>query len=147
MFELNSNPKLAELAKKVYSAHEAYYNATGQIVAFSEGNAYGTFIYEWVVYPTDGTFQTWTVRYQDGTVCPINPIIFTKISYSFAALYNTTFALNSVIYLEKALDNPVRGYSEGADYIAGVEGAYIIPGVGSNTNGLILSAARYALKG
>ncbi len=31
----------------------------------------------------------------------MNPVIFTKVSMSFLALYNTTFARNMAIYLEK----------------------------------------------
>ena len=39
VFELNnSNPQLMDLMNQVYLASEAYYNATGQYVAFGEGN-------------------------------------------------------------------------------------------------------------
>jgi len=47
VFELNNNPKLMDLSKQVYLAHEAKYNAKGVYIACSEGNTPTGFIYEW----------------------------------------------------------------------------------------------------
>ena len=57
VFELNNNPKLMDLSKQVYLAHEAKFNATGVYVAFSEGNTPTGFIYEWVVLPNGDTWK------------------------------------------------------------------------------------------
>ncbi len=46
-----------------------------------------------------------------------------------------------VVYLEWALPDPVHGYSEGVD-----EAGNQLTSAGSNTNGLIIGAARYALQ-
>ena len=71
----------------------------------------------------------------------INPIIYTKVSFSFLALYNTTFAHDMTVYLEKNLPNPTNGYSDGVD-----TAGHVVPGLGTNTNGLILDAALYAIQ-
>lgn len=138
VFELNTNDSaLMSLMKQVYLAHEAYYNATGQYVAFSEGNGINTYVWEWV---TNGTGGSWTITTSNGVPYSGYPIIFSKVAFSFLALYNTTYARNTVIYLEKVLPTPVNGYSNGADNYGDLSA-----GVGSNTNGLILDAAWYAL--
>jgi hypothetical protein len=140
IFELNGNDsRLTDLMKQIYLAHEAYYNATGQFVAFSEGNSFSNqFIYEWVVAP-DGT--TWKITNDAKTTYfDMNPIIYTKVAFSFLALYNTTYAYNLSVNLEKTLPNPTNGYPAGAD-----TSGQIVPNVGSNTNGLILGAALYAM--
>ncbi|MBE3116770.1 DUF3131 domain-containing protein, partial [Candidatus Bathyarchaeota archaeon] len=130
IFELKNNPKLVDLAKNVYLAHEAKYNASKgkKYVAFSEGNSGSGFIYEWVVLP-DG--RTWTILDSKNQPFNINPIIYTKIAISFLALYNTTFAYNMVVYL-RTFHTPVHGYREGVD-----ESGVQLTGTGSNTNGLI----------
>jgi hypothetical protein len=144
VFELNNNSKLTALAKQVYSAHEAKYNATGQYVAFSEGNTQTGFIYEWVVLPTG---ETWKIT--DGvTNLPSsisNPIIFTKVSTSFLALYNTSFARNMAIYLEQSLPDSRSGYYAGADYNT-IGNANLVLSIDSNSNGMILGASRYSLQ-
>ncbi len=146
VFELNSNSsKLMSLMNQVYLAHEAYYNATGQYVAFSEGNGYsGNFIVEWVVLPNG---VTWNIT-DSGTGAYVNmpPIIYTKTAFSFLALYNTTFALKMSIYLEQTLDDPSGGYSDGADWNSTPDYRIVISFVGSNTNGLILDAASYYIQ-
>ncbi len=133
------------IARQVYLAHEAYYNATlqatgqGQYRAFSEGASLSThWTYEWVVLPDN---RTWTVLDEKGSNYNISPIIYTKIAIGFLAIYNTTYAYNMVVYLEKTLPDPTNGYSEGVD-----ESGAQLTGVGSNTNGLIIGAARYAIQ-
>ncbi len=144
VFDLNNDSKLNALAKQVYLAHEAKYNATGQYVAFSEGNTPTGFIYEWVVLPTG---ETWKIT--DGvTNLPSsisNPIIYTKVSMSFLALYNTSFARNMAIYLEQSLPDSNSGYYAGADYNT-IGNANLVLSIDNNSNGLILSASRYCLQ-
>jgi len=144
IFDLKNNTKLTDLAKNVYLAHEARFNATRQYVAFSEGNSgYGAFIYEWVVLPTG---ETWKVTKIDRSIFGIDPIIYTKVALSFLTLYNTTYARNMAIYLEQNLSDPTKGYGDGSSYSTNSDNRNVVDQVGSNTNGLILSAARYALQ-
>ena len=58
VFELNNNSsQLMALSRQVYLASEAYYDATGDYAAFSEGNGpNGIYIYEWVVAPNGDTW-------------------------------------------------------------------------------------------
>ncbi len=143
VFELNNNPKLMGLSRQVYLAHEARYNATGQYVAFSEGNTMTGFIYEWVVLPSG---ETWKIMNAGETsYLNMNPIIYTKISMSFLALYNTSFARNMTIYLEQSLPDSASGYYAGADY-GSIGNALLILSIDSNSNGMILGAAKYAIK-
>jgi hypothetical protein len=145
VFELNNDPRVADLTYQVYLAHEARYNSTGEFAALSEGNGYGDFIYEWVVAPDGETWKMWnsgTSMYSSNRL-----VIYTKVSLSFLALYNTTYALKLNAYLEQCLPDPeVSGYYDGADYSTSNSDRYVVMQLGSNTNGLILSAARYALE-
>lgn len=140
VFELNNNDtRLMALMRQVYLAHEAYYNVTGQYVAFSEGNSPNGFIYEWVA---TGNNDTWKIiQSGSSSYSNINPIIYNKVAFSFLALYNTTFARNMVVYLEQSLPDPTNGYSDGAD-----NSGNLVSQAGSNTNGLILDAATYAIQ-
>jgi hypothetical protein len=126
----------------VYLAHEGYYNVTGNYVAFSEGDSTSSgFIYEWVIGP-DGSF--WKITNAEQTTYHhINPIIYNKVAFSFLALYNTTFAKNTCIYLEQTLPDPSSGYGEGADFDADPNNVNQVSQLSSNTNGLILDAAWY----
>jgi hypothetical protein len=140
VFELNNNDsRLLALSKQVYLAHEAYYNATGQYAAFSEGNSPNGFVWEWV---TTGSSDTWKIT-QSGSssYVDMSPVVYNKVAFSFLALYNTTFARNMVVYLEQSLPTPTNGYSDGAD-----NSGNLVSQVGSNTNGLILDAATYAIQ-
>jgi hypothetical protein len=141
-FELNNSPQFLSLAKQVYVAHEARYNATGQYIAYSEGNTLTGFIYEWVVTPTGDTWKI--VNNGESTYSTMNPIIFTKVSLSFLALYNTAFARDMAIYLERSVPDTTSGYYAGADYNT-IGSANVITSIDSNSNGLILGAARYAI--
>jgi hypothetical protein len=139
VFEIGNNSQLMSITKQVYLAHEAYYNATGQYRAFSEGASLSDrWNYEWVAL-SDG--RTWATLDESGSNYSITPVIYTKISVGFLAIYNTTFARNMTIYLEQTLPDPTRGYCEGVD-----ESGAHLEGVGLNTNGLILGAAKYAIQ-
>lgn len=139
IFEISNNPpQLTTLAKQTYLAHEAYYNATNRYRAFGEGNTFtDSWAYEWIVYDNN----TWDVKDASGAELNISPIVYTKIAFSFLAIYNTTFARNMVMYIEDKMENPSNGYSNGVDEVGTLLGA-----TGLHTNGLILSAARYAIQ-
>jgi hypothetical protein len=127
------------LAKQVYLASEAYYNATGHYAAFSEGNSPSGFIYEYVVLPNG---DTWTIlNSAQNKHLGMSPVFYNKIAFSFLALYNTAFARNMVDDLEKSLPTPTKGYSDGAD-----NNGTLVQNIGSNTNGLILDAALYGVQ-
>jgi hypothetical protein len=144
IFELNSNSKLTNLAKQVYLAHEAKYNATGKYVAFSEGNGMTGFIYEWVVLPNGDTWKI--TKAGEWNYINLEPIIYTKVALSFLALYNTTFARDMNIYLERAFPDVINGYYSGAEYNKDINNANLILSADSNTNGMILGAAKYAIQ-
>jgi hypothetical protein len=145
VFELNNNDtRLLGLARQVYLAHEACYNSTGAFVAFSEGSSVSNgFIYEWVVAPNGGT---WNITDCNQTYININPIIFNKVAFSFLALYNTTFARSMLIYLEQNTPSPANGYCDGAVCNMDSNSKNYVGIVGSNSNGLILEAALYAIR-
>ncbi len=159
IFELGYSPnssqgkKLLDLSRRVYDAHEEKFNITYQkteekiYAAYSEGNS-GTdvFIYEWVVLPGVGTWKVTTINRQ---ICePFNtyPIIYSKVALSFLALYNTGYAKDTCVYLEKCCNTPTIGWCDGADYKTTIESRNIVNSVGSNTNGMILEAASYYIQ-
>jgi hypothetical protein len=140
VFELNNNSsQLMALSRQVYLASEAYYNATGQYVAFGEGNSPSNgYVWEWVVLPNG---DTWKITGSGSAYLIMDPVIFNKVAFSFLALYNTTYARNMVVYLEKVLPDPTKGYSLGA-----TNNGALVSSVGSDTNSLILDAALYAIQ-
>ena len=140
VFELEPDSRLLELAKQVYLAHEARYNATGKYVAFSEGNTgldVPSYTYEWVVLP-DG--RTWTITDPSGSDVEITPIIYFKVAVGFLAIYNTDFTRNMAEYVESHLPEPTSGYVDGID-----ENGRLVATIIDKTNGLIIGAARYAI--
>jgi hypothetical protein len=138
IFDLTNNPtQLTTIAKQVYLAHEAFYNQTGMYRAFSEGpTGSSDWAYEWVVYDN----QTWVVRTANGDY-NITPIIYSKIAFSFLAVYNSTYARNMVIFLEDRLEKPDRGYYNGIN-----EAGIPLADSGLHTDGLILGACKYAIQ-
>ena len=140
IFELEPNAKVLELAKQVYSAHEARYNATGKFVAFSEGNTglgSPSYIYEWVVLP-DG--RTWTIKDTLESDVGITPIIYFKVAVGFLAICNTEFTRNMAGNVESHLPEPTSGYMDGVD-----ESGRVVSTIIDKTNGLIIGAARHAI--
>ena len=143
VFELKPDERLLNLSRQVYLAHEARYNATGKYVAFSEGNTdlgEPTYVYEWVMY-ADG--QTWQIKpssFSDADVS-IPPIVFLKTAVGFRAIYNTQFARNMSAYIESYLPRPISGYMDGVD-----ENDRVVTTITDKTNGLIITAARYAVE-
>lgn len=141
IFEINStNTALNGLMSQVYLAQEACYKATGNYVAFSEGNSLTSqYIYEWVVWANG---ETWKITNINDQVVNVSPIIYTKVAFSFLALYDSAYAQNLLVYLQKTLPDPsTSGYCDGA-----TNSGQCVPGTGSNTNGLILDAALYAIQ-
>jgi hypothetical protein len=139
VFELNTSSQLMTIMRQVYLAHEAYFNATGVYRAFSEGASLSDhWTYEWVVYPNN---QTWVILDEKGQPFDVSPIIYTKMAMGFLAIYNTTYAYNMNVHLEKILPAPSNGYGEGVN-----EDGVQLTGTGSNTNGLIIGAAKYAIQ-
>jgi hypothetical protein len=138
VFELNNNDsRLMALCNETYLAAEANYDKTGKFIAYSEGSSLSDgYIYEWVVGP-DG--QPWEITNGTLSSLDITPAIYTKVAFSFLALYNTTYARNMLVYLENALPMPVWGYSDGINYNTSLD-------PGSNTNSLILDAAAYFIQ-
>ncbi len=141
VFDLQqANPKILELSRQVYFAHEGWHNSADRYRAFSEGPTIpGTFAYEWIILP-DG--RTWTILDGAGSDLRIDPIIYSKVAFSFLALYNTQYARDMVVYLENSLPDLGSGYCDGIHE----DGRSKVDITGSNTNGLIISAARYAIQ-
>lgn len=141
IFDLSQpDPRLFNLSRQVYLAHENWYSATGKFRAFSEGPTIsGKFAYEWVVMP-DG--RTWVVQDEEGQDFNISPVIYSKVAFSFLAIHNTVHARNIVVHLENALPDLGSGYCDGIHE----DGRNKVDITGSNTNGLIISAARYAIE-
>ena len=66
--------ELMEVADRVHLAHEAYYNAKGQYVAFSEGNGFSSqYLWEWVVGPE--YYTGWEIITSGGAVYTGNAIV------------------------------------------------------------------------
>ena len=139
IFNLPSNVKLNSLAKQVYLAHEARYNATDKFVAFSEGNTgldNPDYIYEWVVMEDGSTWAIDNGMYKIG----LTPIIYFKSAVGMLAIYNTSFTKNMASYVESRLPTPTFGYADGIDENGRVDRTYI-----DKTNGMIIQAALYAI--
>jgi len=140
-FELEPDARLSALAQQVYLAHEARYNVTGKYTAFSEGNTAlndSPFAYEWVVL-SDG--RTWVIKDQKGSDADIKPIIYYKVAVSFLAIYNAKFSRDMVGYLDSCIPQSANGHAEGIDEDGRLVSVFI-----DKTNGLIISAARYAIE-
>lgn len=134
--------RMVDLSQQVYLAHEARYNATNQFVAFGEGmSSYGNFIYGWVA-ADDG--RTWVVHDTSGNDFPlVTSVVFSKVAFGFLSLYDTSFTQSMVAYIESKSPEPVYGYCDGIDNSDPIS-SRLISEFTTNTNGLIISAARYA---
>jgi hypothetical protein len=139
VFELDSNSRVTDLANQFYLAHEAKYNATGEYVAFGEGNTGlddPSYVFEWTVKDN----RTWVVSDKTHDLNWLSPIAYFKVAVSFLALHNTEFAQNMVSFLEPKLLT-----SNG--YMSGVDGdGRVVSTVVDKTNALIIAAARYAIE-
>jgi hypothetical protein len=136
MFEINpQDPRFAWLVSQVYLASEARYKATGHYTAFSEGNT-GlidlSYVYEFVV---DYDGSTWKVA------SPITPIAYFKVAVGFHAIFNTEYTKNMVDYIGGKLPPSSIGFQEGV-----AEDGRVVDITIDRTNGLAISAARYAIE-
>jgi len=140
-FELDNGDslRLMGLVNQVFLACEAYYDATGEFMAPSEGYNGTDWVYEWVVAPNG---EPWRVTDFWFHICEnARPVVRYKVAFSFLALYNTSFARSMVIWLEDALPDPTNGYHDGVDNYGST---YLR--LSSIANTLILDAALYALQ-
>ena len=135
-FEINpQDPKFAWLLSQVYLASEARYTATGHYTAFSEGNTgldNPGYVYEFVVDSDGSTFKV---------APPTTPIAYFKVAVAFHAIFNTEYTQNMVNYIKGKLPVPAEGFQDGV-----AEDGRIVNTIIDRTNGLIISAARYAIE-
>jgi Protein of unknown function (DUF3131) len=134
-FEVNpQDPKLTWLLSQVDLAQEARYNATGHYTAFSEGNTgldNPSYVYEFVVDSDGSTFK----------VAPATtPIAYFKVAVGFNAIFNTEYTTNMMESVEGKLESS-NGFQDGVAEDGRVVGTII-----DRTNGLIISAAKYAIE-
>lgn len=148
LFEFeNNDPRIVNLSRDIYLAQEARYTATGHYTAFSEGNTgidgTNSFIYQWVTVADGRTWVCQTVT-NSGIAQDTNltPIIFFKAAIGQRALYETSYTQQMVDYLTSTMPSPTQGYNAGVD-----ENGRILYTVNAGvSNGLILTAARYAIE-
>ncbi len=137
-------PSMLNLTGQVSMACAARYSATRKYTAFTEGNTGGVevgstgseYVYEYIV---ESNGQTWVVQGVDGVPSTMTPIIYLKAAVSLDALYSTTYTQNMVNAIMPSLYTS-NGYMEGVD-----ENGRTITNVSDKTNGMIISAARYAI--
>lgn len=122
---------------KAYQAQENRYRATGKYTGFSEGNTalppHSSYVYEWIV---TGGGETWKITPEE-----IKPIIYIKVGFGFYALFRTQYALNLINHVNSTFTDFTYGYWDGVD-----EDGRVVNTIIDRTNGIILSAARYALE-
>jgi hypothetical protein len=133
--------RLIELSKQAYLAQEVRFNMTGKYTAFSEGSSdSGLFVYEWIA-SNDG--RMWVIQTGDSndvdTDVLITPIVYLKAAIGFLAIYNTSYAQDMVEYLLKQVPCS-GGFGLGVN-----ENGRVIQMAADVSNGLIVSAARYAI--
>jgi len=140
LFELKPDARLLELSKQVYLAHEARYRATGKYGAFSEGNtglSDPSYVYEWVVMSNG---RTWVIKDHAGGDREITPIIYFKVAFGFHAIYGTEYTRRMVDYVNSSFKDFTYGYMDGVN-----EERRLVDTIIDKTNGLVISAARYAV--
>jgi hypothetical protein len=135
IFNLDPDPLLAELARYVYLAQEARYDATGNYTAFTEGNTgldWPSYIYEWVM---TGSGNAWVI-----TPTQITPIIFFKVAVGFHAIYNSSYTKNMIDYINSSFPDWTNGYRNGID-----ENGRLVDIIIDSTNAMVIFAAKYAI--
>jgi hypothetical protein len=122
------------LESQVYLAQKARYDSTGHFTAFSEGNTGLSdpgYVYEFVAHPDGSTFKV---------VPQITPIAYLKVAVAFDAIYSNDYTRKMVDYITKALPVSSNGFQEGV-----AEDGRVVSNIIDRTNGLVISAARYAI--
>ncbi|NLE05346.1 MAG: DUF3131 domain-containing protein [Crenarchaeota archaeon] len=140
IFNLGYNRDLMDLARTVYLAHEAYYNSTGNFVAFSEGNPRGVancYIWEWVIIPSG---ETWVIQKDENTEIDTTPVVFLKAAVGLYGLFETQFTQNMVNDLIGDLSTNT-GFLEGKS-----ETGQVVSSLSDKTNSMIISTARYNIE-
>ncbi len=138
MFELNPDPAFREIAYRTYLVQQKRWDATGNFTAFTEGayDDYPYYIYEYIILPP----KTWVVMAQGVGELSLTPVIYIKAALGFHALYKTGYTNTLVENLMPQLVTD-QGFCEGVD-----ESGRVIQALTDKTNGMIINAARYALK-
>ncbi|MDR1992511.1 MAG: DUF3131 domain-containing protein [Nitrososphaerota archaeon] len=142
-FEIeNNDPRLTTLVNLTYSAHEAHYNITKKFRAFGEGPGSTSsgigWQWEWVML-ADG--RAWIVLDDKQNAVTASPMVYTKIAYSFLAIYDNNFTRSLCLFIDQPTHELAEGFGHGYD-----EDGKSRYGAGSLTNGLIIGAARYYLE-
>jgi hypothetical protein len=135
-FEINpQDPKFTWLLTQVNLAQEARYRATGYYTAFSEGNtglSDPTYAYEFVVDYDGSTFKV-----EPATT----PIAYLKVAVGFDAIFHSEYTSDMVEYIRGQLPASSDGFQDGV-----AEDGRVVDTIVDRTNGLIISAAKYAIK-
>ncbi|MEM1586694.1 MAG: DUF3131 domain-containing protein [Candidatus Bathyarchaeia archaeon] len=140
IFEFPPSDEILEIFNIVYRAHEARFNSTGKYTAFSEGNtdlSNPSYVYEYVALDS----ETWVLMSPRIGRVNITPIVYYKIAVAFKAVYNTSYANSLADYIERFYKDYSFGIMDGVD-----EEGRVVATIIDKTNGLVLAAARYALK-
>lgn len=132
--EFDPDPLYKEYAHRVYNAQRKRYEDTGVLTAFSEGSYFGPYyyVYEWVVTPNG---ETWVIRPAEAET----PIVYTKVAYAFHSIFTTNYTEILVDYVSNLQTD--EGFREGI-----TEDGRLLPLLSDKTNGMILSAARFATR-
>jgi hypothetical protein len=113
--------RFLDFANRVYLAQEARWNGGNEpLTAWSEGG-YSTltagpfYIYEWlIVQLSPGNWQTWTIATSNtaGSVINIPPIAFTKVAFSYLAIYGENSYTDALVNAAKTVASST-GFGEG----------------------------------
>jgi hypothetical protein len=151
VFEADYDRRVSSLLFKLYLVHELRFQREALRLAFSEGNTgldNPSYVYEWVVTGDGGV---WVITDHSGTRRnDVTPIAFYKVAVAFRAIYDSEYARDLTDWLYSLFSNFNEpncrsfdcGFMEGADMSGRVVSVII-----DRTNSLVLSAARYAMKG
>jgi len=146
--ELGLKDETKDHLTQIYAAQESRYEKTGKLTAWTEG-AYDNFellgewyLFQWLVFGSEE--KVWLVT--EGTnKLEINPVVFTKAGFAFHALFDSEYTKILVGRLGEldTQDGFIEGITEEGRELTGI--TKIRPVLTDKTNGMILSAARYAL--
>jgi len=133
--------RILNLSRYAYLAQEMRYNVTGKYTAFSEGGTdCGYFIWEWII---KGDGSMWIIQTGDSNDVNIDlqitPVVYFKAAIGLLAIYNTAYTQDMVSYLLGKISRN-SGFGWGITEDGNPAGS-----AGDFGNGLIVSAARYAV--
>jgi len=152
LLELNRSlvsPTFADLAQRIYETQEARYSNTGLLTAWSEGEYFKPpyYVYETIYDPDVPYPGTWVIPIGNQVlVPPLRPIMYTKIAFSYLAIYGSNAYTNALADTALSLAGP-SGFGEGT-FEDGSRAPWSQGSLYSDkTNGLVLAASAYALTG